>query len=123
MSSSLVECSFFIPLRRDANLADGAPHPVEAWEWLDNELFVRFSGGTMAPGEYHGFYQDPDSAQRVDDASYRFIVAVPKKEIDRLRLLLSAACVLFAQKCIYLSVGGKVEFVEAKHGGEPDPIH
>ena len=116
MPASLVECAFFIPLRRDANLSDGALHPVEAWEWLDNELFLRFSGGTMAPGEYRGFYQDPDTAERVDDASYRFIVAVAKKDVDQLRQLLSAACILFAQKCIYLSVAGKVEFVEANDG-------
>src|SRR5689334_10211067 len=51
----LLECSFFIPLRRDANLSDGALHPREAWDWLDNELFVRFTGGTRAPGEYSGF--------------------------------------------------------------------
>ena len=58
MPTRLVECSFLIPLRRDANLSDGALHPAEAWEWLDNELYCRFSGGTMAPGEYYGSYQD-----------------------------------------------------------------
>lgn len=114
--TNLVECSFFIPLRRDANLSDGAAHPPEAWDWLDNELYHRFRGGTMAPGQYHGLYQDRDTGQRVADDSFRFIVAVPQKEVDRLRLLLSAACVIFAQKCIYLSVAGKVEFVEAIHG-------
>lgn len=116
MPSSLLECSFFIPLRRDANLSDGALHPTEAWEWLDNELFVRYGGGTMAPGEYHGFYQDPDTGQRVNDASNRFIVAISKQDLAGLRSLLTAACVIFAQKCIYLSVAGKVEFVEANHG-------
>ncbi len=114
MPGSLVECSFFIPLRRDANLSDGASHLQEAWEWLDNELWDRFHGRTMAPGKYHGFYQDPDTGQRVADESYRYVVAVPKRELNRLRSLLSAACVVFAQKCIYLSVGGKVEFVDVK---------
>lgn len=112
MPGSLVECSFFIPLQRDANLSDGASHPQEAWDWLDNELFDRFGGGTMAPGTYRGFYTDPDTGQRVADESNRFIVAVRKSQVKGLRLLLSAACVIFAQKCIYLSVGGKVEFVE-----------
>jgi hypothetical protein len=69
----------------------------------------------MAPGEYRGFYQDPDTGQRVDDASYCFIVALPAKEVNGLRALLAAAAVIFAHKCIYLSVGGKVEFVQAKH--------
>jgi len=114
MPGSLVECSFFIPLRRDANLSDGASHPQEAWEWLDDELFDRFYGRTVAPGTYHGFYVDPDTGERVADESYRYIVAVPKGEVNRLRSVLAAACVIFAQKCIYLSVAGKVEFVEVK---------
>lgn len=116
MSSGLIECSFFIPLRRDAVLSDGALHPAEAWEWLDNEMYVRFGGATMAPGEYQGFYRDPDTQQRVDDASYRFIVALRRKELSSLRSMLSGACVIFAQKCIYLNVDGKVEFVEAASG-------
>jgi hypothetical protein len=116
VAPNLVECSFFIPTRRDANLSDGASHPREAWDWLDNEMFTRFHGATTAPGEYHGFYQDPDTGERVADDSLRFIVAVPKREVDKLRSMLSGACVIFAQKCIYLSVAGKVEFVEAKHG-------
>jgi len=116
-ASELVECSFFIPLRRDSNLSDGASHPIEAWEWLDYELFARFRGGTKAPGEYHGFYEDPDTGQRVDDDSYRYFVAVAQGDLDKLKSLLTGACVIFAQKCIYLSVGGKVEFIEAQHGG------
>lgn len=116
MADGLVECSFLIPLRRDANLSDGAIHPAQAWEWLVNEMYVRFGGATMAPGEYHGFYRDPDTQQRVDDASYRFIVALRRKELPLLRSLLAGACVIFAQKCIYLSVSGKVEFVEAASG-------
>ena len=115
-SAGIVECSFFIPLRRDANVSDGEAHPPEAWDWLDNELWHRFKGGSMAPGQYHGFYEDPDTGSRVDDESFRFIVAVPKQEVEGLRMLLSAACVIFAQKCIYLSVAGKVEFVGGAHG-------
>ena len=101
-ASNLVECSFFIPLRRDANLADGETHPLDLWDWLDNEMYSRFRGGTKAPGEYHGFYEDPDTGQRVTDPSYRFIIAVCEDELNKLRSFLSAACVIFAQKCIYL---------------------
>lgn len=116
MTTSRVECSFFIPLRRDVGLSDGALHPKQAWDWLDNELFVRFRGATTAPGEYRGFYQDPDTGERVADDSLRMIVALPKQDLEKLRSLLAGACVIFAQKCIYLSVAGKVEFIEAKHG-------
>ena len=109
--SQIVECSFFVPLRRDANLSDGAVHPKEAWTLLDMEMFDRFGGGTTAPGKNRGFYTDPDTKQRVGDESRRFIVAVPEAELDRLRLFLSGVCVMFGQKCIYLSIAGRVEFI------------
>ena len=108
-----VECSFFVPIRRDANLSDGELHSTEVWEWLNDELFDRFSGGTRAPGLYEGFYRDPDTKERVADESRKFIVALPESQLDELRTLLATACVKFQQKCIYLSAAGQVEFIEA----------
>ena len=108
-----LECSFFVPVRRDSNLSDGAYHEDKTWDLLDLELFDRFGGGTMAPGLYRGFYMDPDTKQRVGDESHRFIVALPESELEQLRLFLRAVCVMFGQKCIYLSVAGRVEFIEA----------
>jgi len=108
----LLECSFLIPLRRDANLSDGEIHDLDLWDWLTTEIFNRFRGGTAAPGTYLGFYEDPQTRQRVADESYRYIVAVEESRVSELRQLLSAACVFFQQKCIYLSVAGHVEFVE-----------
>jgi hypothetical protein len=119
MTTPLVECSFFLPVRRDANLSDGSLHSDSTWDWLDLELFTRFGGGTIAPGNYRGFYVDPDTKQKVDDESRRFIVAVPESETDRLRLFLQGVCVLFVQKCIYLSVAGRVEFVSPAGGPPP----
>ena len=109
---SFLECSFLIPLRRDAVLSDGKLHPVEAWEWLRDELYSQFGGQTLAPGLYQGFYTDPDTGAQVQDESYRFIVAVSESKVLELRLLLQAACVMFGQKCIYLSLAGKVEFIQ-----------
>ncbi len=109
----LMECSFLIPISRDVNLSDGGPHDPAVWGWLDDELFIRCGGRTLAPGLYEGFYTDPDTAERVPDQSRKFIVAVAESHLDELRKFLSAACVLFQQKCIYLSVGGQVEFIEA----------
>jgi hypothetical protein len=111
----VLECKFFIPVRRDANLADGEKHDPELWDWLTNELFNRFRGGTAAPGTYQGFYEDPDTHRRICDESYMYIVAVEESRLGELRQFLSASCVLFQQKCIYLSVAGKVEFIEAPH--------
>lgn len=109
---SLIECSFLIPLRRDSNLSDGAEHQPAAWEWLYAELFERFGGVTQAPGIYRGFYVDPSTSERVGDDSYRFVIAAPERGVDELRRLLVGFTVIFQQKCIYLSVAGRVEFVE-----------
>jgi hypothetical protein len=106
-----LECSFFIPTRRDANLADGDLHSIDAWYWLEEQLNDLFSGQTLAPGLYAGVYKDPDTGQPVSDRSRRYIVAVPEGDLDLLRDLLRVACELFAQKCIYLSVAGRVEFI------------
>ena len=108
---SLVECSFFIPIHRDSQLSDGSLHNQDVWQKLNDELFARFDGGTAAPDLYRGFYRDPDTGQRVDDESRRFVVAVPESALDEVRRLLAEACDWFQQKCIYLSVAGQVEFV------------
>lgn len=110
---TLAECHFLIPVRRDANLSDGDLHATTAWEWLENELFVKFEGGTIAPGEQTGFYRDADTGQRVDDPSRKFTVAVNDDRLDELRALLQTACSVFQQKCIYLSIAARVEFVTA----------
>ena len=108
----LLECTFLIPLHRDVNLSDGRLHDPETWDWLTNELFNRFGAGTAAPGIYQGFYKDPDTHQRVADESYKYIVALEDLRVHELRQLLAAACLLFHQKCIYLSVAGQVEFIQ-----------
>ena len=113
IENRFLECSFFVPIRRDANLSDGELHSTDAWEWLDDELFDRFSGRTIAPGLYDGFYRDPDTKERVADESRKFIVAVAADQLGELRELLATACEKFQQKCIYLSAAGAVEFIEA----------
>lgn len=111
---SVVECSFLIPVHRDANLSDGWLHSSEAWEWLDDRLFELFGGRTLAPGLHQGFYQDPDTGEKVTDTSYKYTVALSRSRLKQLRTLLSEACEVFAQKSIYLSVAGQVEFIEAR---------
>jgi hypothetical protein len=107
----LVECGFYIPTHRDKNLSDGELHSAAAWEWLEDQLH-EFGGATKATQLYHGWYVDPDTAERVDDLSWRYEVALPRRRLGRLRAILREACGVFRQKCIYLSVAGLVEFVE-----------
>jgi hypothetical protein len=108
----LLECSFLIPIRRDRNLSDGRAHFPEAWRWLEQQL-SDFGGGTRDSALQHGWYLDPDTGKRVTDRSRRYIVAIPRSRLGRLRSLLREAGWIFRQKCIYLSVAGHVEFVES----------
>jgi hypothetical protein len=111
----MFECSFLIPVRRDANLSDGDLHPIEVWQWLNASLYDRFSGRTLAPGFYEGVYKDPDTGLPVQDQSRRYIIAIPDDRINDLRDFLREACEQFQQKCIYLSVAGRVEFIGPEH--------
>jgi hypothetical protein len=105
----LYECSFLIPVRRDRILSDGRPHRVQTWAWLEHALFV-FGGLTRAP-DHEGGYLDPDTGELVWDRSRQYTVALARVRVEELRALLREACRKFGQKCIYLSVAGRVEFV------------
>ena len=84
--------------------------PSEGLGLARGELLV-FGGATLAMEFYAGWYLDPDTGLRLDDVSKKYFVALPREEVGRLRSLLRHACVVFRQKCIYLSVAGDVEFV------------
>ncbi len=74
---TLVECTFLIPLRRDANLSDGRPHKRGAWSWLEENL-QQFGGATRDTALQEGWYPDPDTGERITDRSRRYLVAVPR---------------------------------------------
>jgi hypothetical protein len=113
MTDHLIECNFLVPVCRDDKLSDGAPHERWLWMWLDSELFQRFGGATQASGFYQGYYIDPDTHEKVADRCLKFFVALPESRVEELRQLLRGACFLFEQKCIYLNMAGRVEFVKA----------
>jgi hypothetical protein len=77
------------------------------------ELYLRFEGITIAPGFYEGLYQDPDTKERVADKSRKYCIAISRAKVVQLRQFLAEACVVFQQKCIYLNVAGRVEFIKA----------
>lgn len=108
---TLLECSFLIPIPRDKQFSDGKSHKPRAWKWLEARL-EEFGGATRATALYSGWYRDPETGARVSDLSRQYVVAVPRPMLDKLRALLREACEVFRQKCIYLSIASKVEFVE-----------
>ena len=107
-----VECAFFIPVCRDAHLSDGQPHDPIALEWLRDQLWDHFGGGTVAPGLYEGFYTDPDTGERVSDQSHKYVIAIDRRHLKHLRRFLMDCCRVFEQKVLYLSIGGDVEFIK-----------
>src|SRR5258708_40241761 len=109
-AAALPECSFFVPQRRDAKISDGQPHTRRVWRWLDDQLHSKFGGFTIAPGIYEGRWRSP-TGRHIADQSLRYIVAVPREKVSQLRKLLMRASNRFAQRCIYLSVAGYVEFI------------
>jgi hypothetical protein len=77
---------------------------------LERELHS-FAGVTMVNATYEGWYVDKDTGEREKDVSWKYFVALSRPEVKELRAMLKTACEVFAQKCIYLSVAGHVEFV------------
>ena len=106
----MLECSFLIPTRRDAEISDGKLHGKKPWRWLRDSLLETVGDYTRAPGEYEGTFT-PEPGKQMRDESRRFIVALDKRRLPQLRALLRRACVVFEQRCIYLSVAGHVELV------------
>lgn len=118
MPAALVECSFFIPMRRDKEISDGKSHTAASWDWLQDELLELFDGWTLAPGEFEGRWKGPKGSA-IYDQSRQYIVAVKKSRLQNLRALLREACVVFRQQAIYLSIGGKIEFIEDPQDASP----
>ena len=84
---------------------------MERWNYFREKLFEEFGGFTIAPGNYSGCYTDPDTCNIVYDQSRKYILALPKNEVQRLRRFLRKEAAIFKQKTIYLQVGGNVEFI------------
>src|SRR5262245_14132474 len=101
-------------MRGDAMLSDGSLHARSAWSWLHQRLKSLFTGWTRAPGAFEGVWLHAGTGRYVADKSKKYTVAVAAKAVEELRNLLAEVCVKFRQQCIYLSVAGKVEFVEPK---------
>ena len=90
------------------------------WNRLQDVLYKTFRGNTGPESIYRsvkavpGEYRD-DEQQRIEDESFRYIVAVPEDRLDELRAILGRAANSFDQESIYLcGPGGLVEYVRPR---------
>ncbi len=122
MDEPLVECSFPIPILRDG---DRQPHQPHAWDDLTIELrnlVKSYPRGHQGPKTvFHweedvtpGAYEEGPTTGVTRDESRKYWIALPAEKVEDLRVMLGRACNTFAQRAIYLSVAGRVEFIEAR---------
>ena len=118
----LVECSFPIPIVRDS---DRQPHQPHAWDDLTIELrdlVKSYPRGHQGPKTvFHweedvtpGEYEEGPRSGATRDESRKYWIALPAGKVDDLREMLRRAANTFDQRAIYLSVAGRVEFVEPR---------
>jgi hypothetical protein len=78
-SKRIVECSFLIPLHRDAEISDGEQHSPQVWRWLNDALYLTFDGRTIAPGVYKGVWKSPATGNPIHDETRKYIIALPAR--------------------------------------------
>ena len=110
-----IQTTFLIPLYEDKNFGNGKLHPATRWTQFHKKLYATFGAWTLAPGEYRGSYKDPQTGEEVPDLSRKYILAVSKKDLKKLKDFLKEEGAIFLQKCIYLETAGKVEILEINY--------
>ncbi len=113
--TKLIQTSFFIPVHEDKEIGNGRLHPATRWIQFQTKLFVDFGAWTLAPGHYKGGYRDPDTGLEVVDLSRKYILAVPKRGLRRLKDFLMEEGIIFRQKYIYFEAAGKVELLKVNY--------
>ena len=83
----------------------GHQGPKTVFHWEEN----------LTPGEYE---EGPTSGVTRDE-SRKYWVALPAHKVEDLREMLRRAAITFDQRAIYLSIAGRVEFVEARPEAGP----
>lgn len=122
MDEPLLECSFPIPIVRDGDRQAHQPH---AWDDLTIELrnlAKSYPRGHQGPKTvFHweedvtpGEYEESSTSGVTRDESRKYWIALPADKVEDLRAMLRRAANTFDQRAMYLSVAGKVEFIEAQ---------
>lgn len=107
------EVRFLVPMLRNS---DHQLHDVAQWEWIENEMYVRYPNGwqqrhlerigNTISGTVRGRWFDPETQQIVPDDCAEFVVAVPPDQMTVLFDFFDEICVRFDQKCLYFTTGG-----------------
>lgn len=104
----MIETSFLIPLR-DHFTQD--LHSYAKFEETEKDLFLMFDGWTFT-GIVTGTWKDPETGEAIPEKSRRYVIAVPEKDLNKLRHhLRNKIKPAFGQKSVYFEVAGKVEFL------------
>jgi hypothetical protein len=89
--------TFLIPLIDN----EGQPFPASDWDWLQDELVVRFGGWTL-DGRVEGAWKDSESGQVYRDRSVRYVVVVAESAVSDLLSFLGEVKVHFRQLALYV---------------------
>jgi hypothetical protein len=101
-----LEHYFLIPLRRDSRLSDGEPHAETAWAWLHDQLWEKFGLVRYSNALEIASWRDKDGVC-VHDESRKYTIALFEEETEELTRILTQACEVFWQECIYFHVEGR----------------
>ncbi len=92
-----IKTIFLIPLLDNS----GQPFATSDWDWLTDELVIRFGGWTL-DGKVEGAWRDPKSGQVYRDASVRYVVVVEEPAVEGLFSFLGEVKARFRQEALYV---------------------
>ena len=84
--------TFLLPLIDN----EGQPFSASDWDWIQDELVVRFGGWTL-DGKVEGAWRDKESGRVYRDASLRYVVVVEEPAVSSLFAFLGEAKARFRQ--------------------------
>ena len=87
---------FLVPLLDN----EGQPFPASEWDWMTDELVVRF-GGWSLDGRVEGAWRD-DTGHVYRDASVRYSVAIEEAKVAELFGFLGDVKARFRQLALYV---------------------
>jgi hypothetical protein len=92
-----IKTIFLLPLLDN----DGQPFATSDWDWLTDELVIRFGGWTL-DGKVEGAWRDPKSGQVYRDSSVRYVVVVEEPAVEGLLSFLGEVKTRFRQEALYV---------------------